>query len=83
MQEFVLTFYFWINSNHTEAASAIEKLPEAVSDTTVLLFRWDILYRLLGGSAIQPSVMPHCISEKLKNLWVLAGASEQHLSSTG
>lgn len=74
---------FQIHFNHTQMTSDIEKLPGAVSDTTVLLFRWDILYRLLGDSAIQPSVMPHCISEKLKNLWVLAGASEWHLSFTG
>lgn len=43
----------------------------AVSDTIVLLFHRDILYRLLSGSAIQLLVMPHCIPEKLKNSWVL------------
>lgn len=82
VNEFVLILYFWIKCNHTWLTSDIEKLPGAVTDTTVLWFLWDILYRLLRGSSILPSVMPHCIPEKLKSLWALASASGQRPSST-
>lgn len=69
--------YFWIKWNHTWPTSVTEKLPAAVNDTMVLLFRRCILCRL--ANAIQPPVMPHWIPEKLRNLGVLVGASGRSL----